>query len=47
MFTVWVGGVQVHDYVLSKTEAERIAHIYKTDGYDDVAIQEMSAEEKV
>ena len=37
--TVWVGGVEVNDYLLTKSEAEKLAKQYKADGYDDVEIE--------
>jgi len=41
MYTVWVGGVEVNDYYLEKDEAERLAQIYRDDGYDDVVIEKV------
>lgn len=38
-FTVWVGGVEVNDYLLSRSEAVALADSYKQDGYDDVSVQ--------
>ena len=43
-YSVWVGGVEVNDYYLTKSEAELMAVIWKGDGYDDVEIQEASNE---
>jgi hypothetical protein len=40
-FTVWVGGVEVNDYYLTKKEAEWLAEEYREDGYDDVVIEEV------
>ena len=37
-YTVWVGGVEVNDFLLSKREAEKLAEKYINDGYDDVQI---------
>ena len=37
-YTVFVGGVEVNDYYLTKAEAERLAKEYKADEYDDVEI---------
>lgn len=39
MYTVWVGGVEVNDYLLDKTSALQLAHQYLSDGYDDVKIE--------
>ena len=36
--SVWVGGVEVNDYLLSRQQAEELAEEYKADGYDDVVI---------
>jgi hypothetical protein len=37
-YTVFVGGVEVNDYLLPKKRAERLARQYRMDGYDDVAV---------
>ena len=37
-YSVWVGGVEVNDYLLSKRDAKRVAEEYKNEGYDDVVI---------
>ena len=37
-FSVWVGGIEVNDYYLSKEQAKNLAKAYKKDGYDDVKI---------
>lgn len=41
-WTVWVGGIEVNDYYLTKDEAELLAEEYKADGYDDVQIERVS-----
>lgn len=38
-YTVWVGGVEVNDHLLTKEEADVLAENYKNDGYDDVQIE--------
>lgn len=38
-YTVWVGGVEVNDYPLTRMEAKILAGIYEEDGYDDVIIK--------
>ena len=43
-YTVWVGGVEVNDHLLTKDQAERLAKCYIADGYDDVQIEEVKAE---
>ena len=37
-YTVWVGGVEVNDNLLTKDEAEALKDEYINDGYDDVVI---------
>lgn len=37
--TVWVGGIEVNDYYLTKNEAQQLANEYKAKGYDDVQIE--------
>jgi hypothetical protein len=37
-YSVWVGGIEVNDYYLSKTQADEIALQYRQQGYDDVAV---------
>lgn len=39
-YSVWVGGVEVNDYYLTKEQAEELAELYKADGYDDIEIVE-------
>ncbi len=43
-WTVWVGGVEVNDYLLSKEDAEWLAEIYKNNSYADVVIEEIKDE---
>lgn len=38
-WSVWVGGIEVNDYYLTKDEAECLAQQYEADGYDDVEIE--------
>ena len=38
--TVWVGGVEVSDCLLSKREADNLADEYRADGYDDVSVEQ-------
>lgn len=40
-YSVWVGGVEVNDYYLTKNEADNLAFEYKKDGYDDVIIEKI------
>lgn len=37
-FTVWVGGVEVNDNLLSEEDANTLADEYREDGYDDVGV---------
>ncbi len=39
IYTVWVGGTEVNDYLLTLSDAQDLADRYKSDGYDDVCIQ--------
>lgn len=39
-YTVWVGGIEVNDYLMSKTDAEALAEEYREDGYDDVVVEQ-------
>jgi hypothetical protein len=38
IYSVWVGGVEVNDYLLSWSDAYTVAVRYIDKGYDDVAI---------
>ena len=38
LFSVWVGGVEVNDNLLTLDEAQRIARNWIDDGYDDVQL---------
>ena len=38
-YTVWVGGGEVNDHLLSKKEADSIAESYRKQGYDDVFVE--------
>ena len=40
-YTVWVGGVEVNDYYLTKSEAQEVAQKYINEGYDDVSIDKV------
>ncbi len=37
-FSVWVGGVEVNDNLLTLDEAQRIAKNWLDEGYDDVQL---------
>ena len=40
-YIVWVGGIEVVDYPITKSNAEEIAESWRDDGYDDVQITEV------
>ena len=37
-YSVWVGGVEVNAYYLTKEQAESVSQGYQDEGYDDVVI---------
>jgi len=41
VYTVWVGGTEVNDYLLSLADAEKVKQEYNNDGYDDVIIEKV------
>ena len=41
-WTVWVGGIEVNDYYLTKEEADDLADEYRADGYDDVVVEQVT-----
>ncbi len=43
-WTVWVGGIEVNDFLLSKEDADWLAEIYKNNGYTDVIVKEIKDE---
>jgi hypothetical protein len=40
-YTVWVGDVEVNDYLMTFEKAQLLADVYIDDGYDDVQIEEV------
>lgn len=40
-YVVWVGGVEVNNYYLTKADAENLASEYRSLGYDDVTIEKV------
>ena len=38
-YSVWVGGSEINNYPLTKSQAKRVAQSYIKKGYDDVAIE--------
>lgn len=41
-YTVWVGGIEVNNFYLTREEASTIAEEYSNDGYEDVQIEEIT-----
>jgi hypothetical protein len=41
-YTVWVGGGEANDRLLTHNEALSLASQYEDDGYDDVVIEDLS-----
>ena len=41
MYTVFVGGAEVADYLLTKTMAEQVANNWRDMGYDNVYVVEV------
>lgn len=41
-YIVWVGGVEVNDYLLTRKEAKILAGIYEEEGYNDVIIEKIN-----
>jgi hypothetical protein len=39
IYTVWVGGIEVNDYLLTKEEADYLANEYRDVGHDDVVVE--------
>jgi hypothetical protein len=44
IYSVWVGGVEVNNVLLTKDEANDLANMYKAKGYDDVVIDDYTEE---
>ena len=40
-WTVWVGGSEISSNLLSLSQAEKIVKVWKSLGYDDVAIEQI------
>lgn len=40
-YVVWVGGVEITDYLVTMREAQEIANLYREDGYTDVHIKKI------
>ena len=39
IWSVWVGGIEVNDYPLTKVDATQLAIEYYEDGYKDVGVE--------
>lgn len=39
IFSVWIGGIEINDYMLTYAQANKLALKYINDGYDDVIIR--------
>jgi hypothetical protein len=40
-YVVWVGGIEVNDYLLTKEEAKNLAYEYESEDYEDVIIEKI------
>lgn len=40
VWSVWVGGVEVNDYLMRLQDAQDLANEYEADGYTDVALRQ-------
>lgn len=40
-WTVWVGGGEINDYLLTETEAHSLAQVWKDKGYTDVVMEKI------
>ena len=47
IYTVWVGGTEVNDYLLDKRKAFDLAQQYIDDGYDDVFVKRIETREEL
>lgn len=45
-YTLWVGGIEVNDYLLSEEEAIGLLYRYTQKGYDDAVIELIRKENK-
>lgn len=42
LYSVWVGGAEVNDFMLDRKTAKEIAEYWRNDGYDDVFVERTS-----
>ena len=40
-YSVWVGGVEVNAYLLTESQANKLANEYSSDGYTDVCVEKI------
>lgn len=45
-YVVWVGGAEVNDYFLSQEQANAIAELFKTEGYEAIVVEVSSQDEE-
>jgi hypothetical protein len=41
-WTVWVGGGEINDYLLTEKEAQEVAQVWKDKGYDEVIAERIA-----
>jgi len=46
-WTVWVGGGEINDFYLDKSEAYELAKVWKDKGYDDVCVEYVQEGERL
>ena len=42
LYSVWVGGAEVNDFMLDRKTAKEIAEYWRDEGYDDVVLERIS-----
>lgn len=43
VYSVWVGGVEVNDYLLTVTRAHDLAAVWREQGHDDVIVEAVAS----
>jgi hypothetical protein len=41
-YSIWIGGIEVNDYYLTKKEAKKLFKIYQEKGYTDIIIEKIN-----
>jgi hypothetical protein len=41
LYTVWVEGVEVNNYYLNKSDADKLATVFIDDNYENVIVEEI------